>query len=1169
MAKPIPPPIETSSNSSIQVTQIDASANVYAPSAGRVDESARLTASPSAAPAPEDSNAPYRRTLKALDKHFGPLRIGEVLTTRVELKALGATVNGQAISPANAGMQTPDQGFLDGLNFDAAMVESRLKSVDIPDSGVVAMLFYEIACKRSFDAAPLFVSATTLEPDSAMGRLNKLGDAAQKLDIHRVASFDNTPGWINKGKSYLMSGAGVGLQAFGIYSGYRGIMDAIKRGDAGEGFYQGGSIAAEFGSLIIEQGFTKGGAAMLRHGSATFKLFPGTSAGKFLSRGAGLFASAITLPFDVIDAVKSFNAAATAKGKEAQDHYVSGALSVTGAGISLVLGMAALAGFGSTAGPVGLVAAAVLILGSMIYQAARVVDDIDDYIELTAHERLRSGWFAFTGQELDKEVMDRFKISKTFSDHDKQLNASAKALLEGAYKDSIERVVNGSFKVVLKDVQIWRHRWDESTGEKPFKLDSEPVIVGTDDVIDARGGLPADLKGNVTGTPGEGKGVLWRLGDGSDRVVGVLAKPNLFTYRDGTKTLTGGEKNDEFYYLVPEQELNRATRPAQLSFLDGAAGVDTLAFEGQRPISDTRHVGYDVNLQNNKVKLRGLDPEGEGIEVAQLTAIENVSTLRKGTNRVTGNDQANQISANGYDRINAGAGDDTLAVRGPNCHAQGGSGKDRYYIADTNAQTTIVEDGEQLSLIEFGWPMDVIQRWEIVGTSLVISSLRDPDGRDPERVLTIENVYQWIDGKRQLKNSQWLFKTQDGYELLPLLTAQLSDSPSQEIEVVVSVVGRPAPAPVIVNGGTVVIAEQGAKRHFVSRTNADVKFAAQRDTAQTSSVIYLDFKDAEIESVEVGYEAQTRKGVSGNTHLTYKNINLSLVLPGKTISLKGVIQTIATATGYSGRNSLKVTTPLLAQDIALILQDGVSYRLQIPDMNYEDDAKNPGTRTRNTRSFLKLRHGNYLLTKPQLAQAILLPAKASKVDIGAKPHIGIYPLQGQSSAYDVYLASNTIIRLSTPGATAKVADASTWTLYTTRMNEAVTRDDIRLDANRLQVASALIELPDLQDDTPVESISVATSAGNIYAVSLLFEVLHLYLINAQGYANVAELLADIHAHRERNELSTRVVITNIGVAPSIDGTVVYNSIGNYWEVDSNPTLQIPPENLVIKPSENA
>lgn len=129
------------------------------------------------------------------------------------------------------------------------------------------------------------------------------------------------------------------------------------------------------------------------------------------------------------------------------------------------------------------------------------------------------------------------------------------------------------------------------------------------------------------------------------------------------------------------------------------------------------------------------------------------------------------------------------------------------------------------------------------------------------------------------------------------------------------------------------------------------------------------------------------------------------------------------------------------------------------------------------------------------------------------------------------------------------------------MNEAVTRDDIRLDANRLQVASALIELPDLQDDTPVESISVATSAGNIYAVSLLFEVLHLYVINAQGYANVAELLADIHAHRERNELSTRVVITNIGVAPSIDGTVVYNSIGNYWEVDSNPTLQIPRKTL--------
>lgn len=273
-------------------------------------------------------------------------------------------------------------------------MQSRLQAVDFPDNDMAALLFYEIACKRSVDAGPLFVSDTPLVSGSAMDRLNKLGKAAQKLEIHRADTFEHAPGWINKTKSYLMSGAGVGMQAFGIYSGYMALTDAIKKGEALEMLYYGGSIAAELGSLIIERGLARTGQAMLTQGSNVLRGFALTSIGKYMSRGAGLFASAITLPFDIVDAIKSFNAAAASSGKEAQDHYFSAALSVAGAGISLVLGVAALAGFGSVAGPLGLAAAALLISGSLIYQAARVVDQIDDYIELTTLERLRSGWFA-------------------------------------------------------------------------------------------------------------------------------------------------------------------------------------------------------------------------------------------------------------------------------------------------------------------------------------------------------------------------------------------------------------------------------------------------------------------------------------------------------------------------------------------------------------------------------------------------------------------------------------------------------------------------------------------------------------------------------------------------------------------------------------------------------
>ncbi|SDS20163.1 hypothetical protein SAMN05216496_1035 [Pseudomonas sp. Z003-0.4C(8344-21)] len=1154
MSTLITPSVAALEARAIGMQQIAASANPYGRQPTHIE--------PSNSASPTDPKAPFRRTLASLDEHFGPLRIGEVTTTRVELQAFGATVHGQPISPANAGMQHADQAFLDGLNFDADKAQARLKAIDAADIDGPGLLFFEISSQRSANAGQLFVSAGDIKPRSLMGRLNHFCEAAQKLEVQPIDALENSPGWVNRGKSYLLSGAGVGMQAFGIYSGYRAMLDAIKHGETGEAWFQGGSIAAELGSLILEQGFSKGGQAMLTQGGKVFRYFPRTSFGKYLGRGAGMFASVITLPFDIADAVKSFNAAAVSSGKEAQDHYVNAGFSVAGAGISLALGAAALAGFGSVAGPLGLAAAGLLIAGSMIYHAARAVDDIDDYIELTFHERLRSGWFAFTGQEMDKDVMDRFKQSKGYRDHEAQLQMSARQMLDGAYKHSLEHIINGAFRVELKPVEIWRYQWDEAAGEKPFKLDNYAAVVEGDDVIDASKGLPVDLKGKVSGTGGEDKGVFWRLGDGNDRVIGVADQANLFTWRDDHKALTGGSKSDAFYQDVSEAELNRASKPAHLNVLDGGAGSDTLAFEGSRPRDDTRHIGHDIDLQSGKVSLRGLDPQVDAVHVAQLTSIENVSTLRKGTSRVTGSDEANRIAANGNDRVHAGAGDDTIAVGGFDCTVDGGSGKDRYYIADTCARTTIVEDGEHTSLIEFGWPMEAIQRWEIADTALVVRSRRGDDGSEPEHVLTIENVYQWVDGRRQLKNGKLVFKTRDQYELLALLPTTPGKALIERVDIAVSVIGKPSPAPEIVNAGTVEINDMGRKRHFVSRLPGTVGFLAKPHAARTSRSIHLDFSNEEISDVVVSYDVEVRKGVSGNTHLIYKDINLSLHLPEKVVSFTGVIQPIAAATGYSGRNSLKVTTPQLAQDIVLIMQDKVSYRLQVPDLDYRNDAANPGPRSQSTRSCLKRRTGDYLFTRPVSGAKLALPAQPSKVTIPAGPHTGIYVLEGQSSTYDVHLSSNSIVSLSTPGAAAKTANASIWNLFTGAMTETIARDDIQLDANRLRIGSAVLELPTVDDDSPVESVSVVTSAGNIYEVSLLFAVIQLYVIDARGYASVAALVADLDAHRLRSELAATVHVTHVS-AKGKDAKVIYRSAKKQWSLGSDPQHPIRPEDLLI------
>ncbi|BBP73100.1 hypothetical protein PHLH6_51040 [Pseudomonas sp. Seg1] len=1163
MAKLIQPAVEMVTFRTLEVSEINASANTHAPPAGHLQVPAAL---PEPTAKPDKSSTP---TLKSLDKRHGPLRIGEFTVSRVELDVLGAKIHGMPLSPDNVNLKVADLDFLDSMSFDPAKVVARIVATDVAASETVATLMFEISTLRSVDAPALMVSAEPVTPGSQIDRLDKLTNAAQKIDIRRVDALDYLPSWVHKGKTYLTSGAGVGLQAYGIYSGYMGLVEAIKVGDWGEAAFNGGAISAELGSLIIERGLTKTGEAMLQNGSKMFGRFPATTVGKYLSRGAGLIASIITLPFDIVSAIKSFNAAAATSGKESQDHYVAGGLAVAGAVISIALGIAAMLGFGAIAGPLGILAAVVLILTAEIYRAVRVVDDIDDYIELTVHERLRSGWFAFTRQELDEDVMDRFKIAQFSAHYQKQLQGATEQLLEGAYKNYVEHVVNGNYRVVLEPVKVWRYQWDETLGEQPYKADKLPTVISADDRIDARDGLPADLKGVITGTPGDDKAILWRLGGGNDQVVGVQARPNIFSYAEGEKILTGGDKNDVFYFESTHQEFARVEKPAKSSVLDAGEGNDTLTFEGSRPTRDTRHVGYDVNLQTGKIALRSHDATVADLEVAQLQSIENVSTLRNGSNRITGSDEANQISANGNDHVTAGAGDDTIIIRGTDCRVGGGVGIDRYYIADTAARPVIIEDGKETSIIEFGWPLARIQRWQVIGTSLVITSLKGVDGEEPDHVLTIEGVYQQIDDKRVIKNSRLLLKTQDRYELEPILALELADNLDHDVECRVLVIGDRPPAPHIANSGTVDIFTHPAAHHFVSRNGKRLNIFAPASTAEAARTLHLDYDADEILDVRVSYDVSVSSNAAGVRYLQYEQFNLWLRLPSKLLNFTGVIKARKERDSQTGFSNIRTTLVQVRHPIVLIMRDGTSYNVAAPRVPYREDADAPGSKTLTTRECLKLRQGKYPFVRPGPIKPVQLGAKPQEINFPPPPHNGTYVLHGQASTYDVYPVSNSTFSLSTPGAIAQTSDASAWTIFTTKMTEKITRDDIRLDAHHLQIGSVVIQLPSLDHAGPVESISVATSTGNIYQVELLFEVMQLYAIDAQGYADLDSLMADIRLHQEKKELATKITVKNIGFTPPMSGRVYYNSVDNYWSIDSDPALRIKEQDLFIKASQTA
>lgn len=1140
----------------IHVTPIHAPADLQTPATGQSATPPGIHESPA-----DGAEKPSSRTLRSLDKRLGALRIGEFAITRVELQSMGATIAGHAISADNTNLKTPDQAFLDALGFNPDTVEARIKSVAQADN-TTASFFFELACKRSIGAPPVFSAAEPLAPGSPMERFGRLVNAAQKIDIQRVDAYDHLPPWVSKAKSSVLSGAGVGLQAYGIYSGMAGVADAIKTGDWGEAAFNAGAIGTELGSLIIERGLSKTGEAMLKSNGVIFQRFSTTSAGKVLGRGAGLFASAITLPFDIIGAVKSFNAAAATQGKEAQDHYVSGAMSVAGAGVSIALGLAALAGFGNIAGPAGVVAAAVLVLGAEIYRAARIVDDIDDYIELSAHERLRSGWFAFTRQELDQDVLDRYKVAKALSDHGRQIERSAKELLEGAYSNYVEHVVNGSFNVTLQPVKHWKHQWDPAAGEQPFTIAHEPLVLETVDVIEARDGLPQNLDGLVTGTRGDDKGILWRLGDGHDRITGVKTKSNFFIYRGDPKTLVGGDKDDELHYEVTHAELDRELPPVAISHLDGGDGSDLLSFTGRRPATDTRQQGYDVNLHSGEVSLRGAGATDTLIKVAQTTGIENVSTLTAGASRVTGSDVANRISANGMDTVDAAAGDDTIVIRGTHCRVNGGAGRDRYFITASSAEVTIIEDAGQSSLIELDWPLATIQRWQVIGASLVVRSLRGEDGELPEHVLTVENVYRELASQRLINHQQLLFKTRDGYELLPVLPASLNDADDHDVQVALTVAGRQPPALGILNGGKVQIANTSPRQYFVPRGNGKIVFDATA-AQKTATTVYLDCNHADVGDTHINYNIDVRHGVSGYSSLIYSNVTLSLFIPNRVINFVGVISERHAATFNSGGGIL--TNGLhMANEVVLVFRDGKSCRLVAPRLEYAQDVKRAGLQGKNARDCLKLRHGHYFFDAPRITEQSLLPAHNARIEIKADTPQGIYALQGQSAEYEVFPASNAIISLATPGAEAKTANASSWTIHTANMKETITGNEIRLKGTTLHVGTVIITLPNIESpDVPVESVHVVTSSGNVYEINLVFEILQLHEVNAQAYSSVKALSEDLGVHRNRQQLAGVVRVRNIFTDKAVGADVLYNATHDYWSVDNPPGYRIAAEDLSI------
>ncbi|HIE0970660.1 TPA: calcium-binding protein, partial [Proteus mirabilis] len=189
--------------------------------------------------------------------------------------------------------------------------------------------------------------------------------------------------------------------------------------------------------------------------------------------------------------------------------------------------------------------------------------------------------------------------------------------------------------------------------------------------------------------------------NGDDIIAAPLITKNIFDIYNGTKRLSGGEKDDIFNVFTSES-------PRYASRFYGREGNDTL-----RVVKTTnKYIGYEINLSKNYIRFRNsenktnsqnfhdrlfifrhqgqiythkLADKMPSIElqqdevIAYLDSIENVIGCKTGDDIIYGNDEDNYLSGmGGVDLLYGQAGNDTLILQ--EGYAEGGEGHDNYLI---------------------------------------------------------------------------------------------------------------------------------------------------------------------------------------------------------------------------------------------------------------------------------------------------------------------------------------------------------------------------------------------------------------------------------------------------------------------------------------------------------
>jgi len=608
-----------------------------------------------------------------------------------------------------------------------------------------------------------------------------------------------------RGQSALLV-SGSGMRAYGAYSSVRSVVDNFQQGRPQAAAIDLGSLGSELAGEALERGIGRLGlylqSALTNARSAAAGA--GQSIGRLLGRGAGIVATLVTLPFDLYTAVTSFIESKTKTGLERQDLLFSGGMATLSAAVGISLAIAAAAGAGAVAGPVGLVFGGAMITASLIYGAVRQVQDVEQWVTLSAGERLTLGWNVFVGNGLDQATELRMLQAQGDQLVQQQTRAATRVLLDapepaiGAALTPTQTTVARLLKHVSSSDHAHRHlveQAESSVRARPGGFEGfVEAVAGEYMPINPKIAPPEHYEVYIQASNDDldverdraAAGVIWQsngrddlpvqinLGDGNDRLVGSRARANRVQLGSGNKTVIGGAQDDIVSLDATPAWLAAAGVSLHDRYdLDGAAGSDTLALETDFAEQTAR--GYRVDLAAQTLDL--IERDGRFTPLGAVRHFEHLLHARgAGAHQLYGDAGNNTLSGNGRDRLYGRGGNDLLRVAG-SVFADGGDGDDVYLVSALAAgdQVTLQDSGQTRaeapgrSVVYLDFALEQISDWRVEGHDLVLTIASGAR-------VTVKDVYQTQDGQRGLRSGHWAFATRDGFTLAPQLPVTLSDA---------------------------------------------------------------------------------------------------------------------------------------------------------------------------------------------------------------------------------------------------------------------------------------------------------------------------------------------------------------------------------------------------------